>query len=34
MRGLEGVREGDRDRGIVDEGIGGCKRGRQRQGHT
>ena len=28
MRGLEGVREGDRDRGIVDdEGVGGCKRG-------
>ena len=29
MRGLEGVREGDRDRCIVDEGVGGCKGKRQ-----
>ena len=34
MRGLEGVRVSDRDRGIVDEGVGGCKGGRQRQGHS
>ena len=27
MMGLEGVKEGDRDRCIVDEGVGGCKGG-------
>ena len=34
MRGLEGVREDDRDRGVVDEGVGGCKGERQRQVHS
>ena len=34
MRGLEGVREDDRDRGVVYEGVGGCKGGRQRQVHS
>ena len=29
MRGLEGVRVSDRDRCIVDEGVGGCKGERQ-----
>ena len=31
MWGLEGVRVSDRDRGVVDKGVVGCKGERQRQ---